>query len=263
MTYAPFVVDSNGNVRNLDLGMEQERLQQRLYTLHAIEESFVNQGRGEAPKDHKKILEKTVSLMTSKQMAAFKTDNTEPKEVLERYGIIGNTGRGMGGNTGFARGCLMARRLVEQGVPFVEVDFGGWDNHANIFNTFETKLPQLDVPMSALVEDLAQRGMLEDTVIVWMGEFSRTPRINGTTGRDHWARSWSVVVGGGKIKGGQAVGATNEDGTEVATEPYSSEDLMASVVKALDISLEKTFTSKNNRPMKIANSGRVIKELFS
>jgi hypothetical protein len=262
MTYAPFVVDSNGNVRNLDLGMEQERLQQRLYTLHAIEESFVSQGRGEAPKDHKKILDKTVSLMTSKQMAAFKTDG-EPKEVLERYGVIGNTGRGMGGNTGFARGCLMARRLVEQGVPFVEVDFGGWDNHANIFNTFETKLPQLDQPMSALVEDLAQRGMLEDTVIVWMGEFSRTPRINGTTGRDHWARSWSVAVGGGKIKGGQAVGATNEDGTEVATEPYSSEDLMASVVKALDISLEKTFTSKNNRPMKIANSGRVIKELFS
>jgi len=262
MTYAPFVVDSNGNVRNLDMGMEQDRLQQRLMTLKAIEDSFVAQGRGAAPRDHEEILKKTVSLMTSKQMAAFKTDK-EPKEVLERYGIIGNTGRGMGGNTGFARGCLMARRLVEEGVPFVEVDFGGWDNHANIFNTFETKLPQLDTPMSALVEDLAQRGMLEDTAIVWMGEFSRTPRINGTTGRDHWARSWSVAVGGGKIKGGQAIGATNDDGTEVATEPYSSEDLMASVLKALDISLEKTFTSKNNRPMKIANSGRVIKELFS
>jgi uncharacterized protein (DUF1501 family) len=169
----------------------------------------------------------------------------------------------MGGNPGFARGCLMARRLVEEGVPFVEVDFGGWDNHANIFSTFETKLPQLDQPMSALVEDLAQRGLLEDTAIVWMGEFSRTPRINGTTGRDHWARSWSVVVGGAGMKGGQAIGATNEDGAEVVTDPYSSEDVMASVIKALGISLEKTFTSKNNRPMKIANSGKVIKELFA
>ncbi|MGH7138286.1 MAG: DUF1501 domain-containing protein [Pirellulales bacterium] len=263
MTYAPFVVDSNGDVRNLKFDIEQARLQQRLLTLNAIESSFANQGRGDEPKDHEKILKKTVSLMTSQQMAAFKTDK-EPKEVLERYGVIGNAGRGMGmGNPGFARGCLMARRLVEQGVSFVEVDFGGWDNHANLFQTFPNKLPQLDQPMSALIEDLDQRGMLQDTAIVWMGEFSRTPRINGTAGRDHWARSWSVAVGGAGMKGGQAIGATNEDGTEVTTEPYTSEDVMASVLKALGVSLEKTFTSKNNRPMKIANSGRVIKELFS
>lgn len=262
MTYAPFVVDTNGDVRNLKFDLDEARLQQRMLTLRAIEKGFVDQGRGEAAMDHAKILDKTLSLMTSKQMAAFKTDK-EPKEVLERYGVIGGTGRGMGGNAGFARGCLMARRLVEEGVPFVEVDFGGWDNHANIFSTFETKLPQLDQPMSALIEDLDQRGLLQDTAIVWMGEFSRTPRINGTTGRDHWARSWSVVVGGAGMKGGQAIGATNDDGTEVTTDPYSSEDVMASVLKALGISLEKTFTSKNNRPMKIANSGRVIKELFA
>ena len=157
----------------------------------------------------------------------------------------------------------MARRLVEQGVPFIEVDFGGWDNHSNIFTTLsDDKLPILDRAMSALTEDLEQRGLLEDTVLVWMGEFSRTPRINGNTGRDHWARSWSVVVGGGKIKGGQAIGATNEDGTRVITDPYTSQDVMASVCHALDISLETTFTSRSGRPMKIANSGRLIKELF-
>ncbi|HUY90279.1 MAG TPA: DUF1501 domain-containing protein [Pirellulales bacterium] len=260
MTYAPFVVDTNGDVRNLKFDLDQTRLQQRMLTLRAIEKGFIDQSRGEVPKDHAKILDKTLSLMTSKQMAAFKTDK-EPPEVLERYGVTG--GAGMGRNPGFARGCLMARRLVEEGVPFVEVDLGGWDNHANIFSTFETKLPQLDQPMSALVEDLDQRGMLQDTAIVWMGEFSRTPRINGNTGRDHWARSWSVVVGGAGMKGGQAIGATTEDGTAVATDPYSSEDVMASVLKALGVSLEKTFTSKNNRPMKIANSGRVIKELFA
>lgn len=262
MTYAPFVVDTNGEVRNLKFEIEQSRLEQRLLTLKAVEKSFADQGRGDAPKDHDKILDKTISLMTSKQMAAFKV-NTEPKEVQERYGVIGNAGGRMAGNTGFARGCLMARRLVEEGVPFVEVDFGGWDNHANIFSTLETKLPQLDQPMSALIEDLDQRGMLADTAVIWMGEFSRTPRINGTTGRDHWARSWSVVVGGAGMKGGQAIGATKEDGTEVATDPYTSEDLMASVLKALGVSLEKSFTSKNNRPMKIANSGKVIKELFA
>src|SRR5690606_12308171 len=130
------------------------------------------------------------------------------------------------GTSGFAKGCLMARRLVEAGVPFIEVGNGGWDNHGGIHQLFsQTKLPDLDRAMSALVEDLEQRGMLEDTAIIWMGEFGRTPRINGNAGRDHWARSWSVVVGGGKIKGGQAVGATNSDGTRVDTEPYTSQDV--------------------------------------
>ena len=117
--------------------------------------------------------------------------------------------------------------------------------------------------MSALVEDLEQRGLLEDTVIIWMGEFSRTPRINGNTGRDHWARSWSVVVGGGGINGGQAIGETSEDGTRVITDPYTSEDVLASVCQALGISLETTFTSRNGRPMKIANSGKLIKGLVT
>jgi uncharacterized protein (DUF1501 family) len=117
--------------------------------------------------------------------------------------------------------------------------------------------------MSALSEDLEQRGLLKDTVIMWMGEFGRTPNINGDAGRDHWARSWSVVVGGGGIKGGQAIGATSEDGTSVVTEPYSSEDLMASVCKALGISLETTYTSKSGRPMKIANSGKIIDGLVA
>jgi uncharacterized protein (DUF1501 family) len=95
-----------------------------------------------------------------------------------------------------------------------------------------------------------------------MGEFGRTPNINGGAGRDHWARSWSVVVGGAGFKGGVVVGATNEDGKEIITEPYSSQDLMASVLFSLGISLETTFTSKNGRPIKIANSGKVIKELL-
>ena len=108
----------------------------------------------------------------------------------------------------------------------------------------------MDQGFSALVADLVDRGLWENTVVICMGEFGRTPRINGDGGRDHFARAWSVVLGGGGISGGQAVGATNEDGTQVTSDPYSSEDLMASVCQALGISLKTTFTSRNGRPMK-------------
>ena len=252
MTWAPFVVDSNGNVRNLDMGIDPTRLDQRLRMLETIENKFIGEKRGGSAEDHKKVIDKTVKLMTSKQMEAFKVMK-EPKDVQEKYGT-----------TGFGRGCLLARRLVEAGVPFVEVDLGGWDMHADIFPTLaDRKLPELDKAMGALVSDLADRGMLDDTAIIWMGEFSRTPNINGGGGRDHWARSWSMVVGGAGFKRGVVVGETSSDGKEVVTEPYSSQDVMASVLKSLGISLETTFTAKNGRPMKIANSGKVIKELFT
>ena len=115
---------------------------------------------------------------------------------------------------------------AEVGLEVAAIDLGGWDNHQNIHPTLkDQKLPELDQAMSALVEDLAQRGMLEDTAVIWMGEFSRTPRINGNAGRDHWARSWSVVVGGAGIKGGQAVGATNEDAGTGG--PKEADDLIA------------------------------------
>jgi uncharacterized protein (DUF1501 family) len=185
--------------------------------------------------------------MSSKQMEILKVSK-EPIEVRERYG-----------NTNFGKGCLMARRLVEIGVPFVEVDLGGWDNHANIFPTLQgAKLPELDKAMSALISDLNDRGLLETTAIIWMGEFSRTPNINNNGGRDHWARSWSVVVGGAGFNKGIVVGETSSDGREVVGDSYTSQDLMASVLHSLGISLTTTFTAKNGRPMKIANSGRLI-----
>ncbi len=187
-----------------------------------MEEDFINEHRGEQADDHFKVLKKTVSLMTSKQMAAFKV-NTEAAAMQERYG-----------KSAFGSGCLMARRLVEAGVPFVEVDLGGWDTHQNNFTTLEKqKLPELDKAMSALIADLKDRGLYDSTAIVWLGEFGRTPRINGNAGRDHYARAWSVVVGGAGFKRGAVVGATNEDGTQVTSDPYTSQDLMASVLKSL------------------------------
>ncbi len=252
MTHAPFVVNSNGDVRNLKMSIDDYRLNERMQMLASLEKNFIQQNRGQLAVDHAGVLEKTVGLMTSKQMDAFKVSR-EDAATRERYG-----------NTGFGRGCLMARRLVEQGVAFVEVDLGGWDTHQNNFTTLSgNKLPEMDKAMSALVSDLAERGLLADTAIIWMGEFGRTPRINATAGRDHWARSWSVVLGGAGMKGGIAVGRTTADGTDVDSEPYSAQDVMATVCQALGISLETTFTSKNGRPMKIANSGKVIGELFA
>jgi hypothetical protein len=252
MSWAPFVVDSNGNVRNLDMGIDPARISQRLDMLATIEKKFIAEKRGGSAEDHQKVVEKTKRLMTSQQMKAFKVME-EPQEVQEKYGT-----------TGFGRGCLLARRLVEAGVPFVEVDLGGWDMHQGIFPALaDQKLPELDKAMSGLVSDLADRGLLDDTAIIWMGEFSRTPSINADAGRAQWSRSWSVVVGGAGFKRGVVVGETSSDGREVVTEPYSSQDVMASVLKSLGISLETTFTAKNGRPMRIANSGKVIKELFA
>jgi len=249
MAYAPFQVGSNGQVRNLQMPVDDKRMAGRLAMLDSVEGRFINQRRGMAAVDHARVLEKTRSLLTTDQLEAFKVRN-EPEAVQERYG-----------KDGFGRSCLLARRLVESGVPFVEVNLGGWDMHQNCFTSLENRLPTMDNSMSALMEDLAQRGLLDDTIVMWMGEFGRTPRINGNAGRDHYARAWSAVVGGGGLNGGLAVGQTNSDGTRVESEPYSSEDLMATVCDAMGISLQTTFTSNNGRPMKIAGGGKVIREL--
>ncbi len=252
MAWSPFSVDSNGQVRDLQMGLPDDRVAQRMQALQLLENGFIQEKRGSIADEHAQVLQKTLNLMTSKQMEAFNVSREE-QSARDRYG-----------DNAFGRGCLMARRLVEIGVPFIEVGLGGWDNHQNIFPTLkDQRLPMMDQAMSALVEDLTHRGMLQDTAIIWMGEFGRTPRINGNAGRDHWARSWSVAVGGAGLTGGLAVGKTNEDGTKVEGESYSSEDLMATVCHSLGISLETTFTSRSGRPMKIANSGKLIKDLVS
>ncbi len=250
MAYAPFQVDSNGRVRNVKANVEEARMMDRMKLLGLLERRFVRENRGPSPTEHAKVLENTLSLLTSSQMQAFQVES-ETQKIRDTYG-----------NTNFGRGCLMARRLVETGVPFVEVNLGGWDLHQNCFAGLQQKLPEVDQAMSALIEDLASRGILENTVVMWMGEFGRTPRINGNAGRDHWARSWSVVAGGGGLAAGKVIGATNEDGTQVTTDPHSSEDLMATICQAMGISLDKKFTATNGRPMKIAGGGKVIDGLL-
>ncbi|WP_166828693.1 DUF1501 domain-containing protein [Thalassoroseus pseudoceratinae] len=252
MAHAPFVVDSNGNIRNADMGgLSKQRLNSRLQMLDVVETNFINSDRGDTPKAHREVYQKAVNLMTSDQMKAFKTADETP-ETVEAYG-----------NNNFGRGLLMARRLVETGVPFIEVSLGGWDLHNDVFNTLrDQRLPVLDQGIAALTNDLKQRGMLDDVVLVWMGEFGRTPRINQNVGRDHWAASWSVMIGGGGLNNGQAVGETDADGVRVVGKSYQPGDVWATVAHALGIPLDTVFTSKRGRPMRIANGAAPIPELI-
>jgi uncharacterized protein (DUF1501 family) len=146
----------------------------------------------------------------------------------------------------------------------VEVNLGGWDLHANVFNTLKNqRLPVLDKAMGTLVKDLVQRGLWKNTVLVWMGEFGRTPRINQNNGRDHWPRCWSVVVGGGAIQGGRVHGATDKNGTSVARDQCGVGDVFATLYKGLGIDPSTQIRDPNGRPTGISGeSGKPIKALF-
>lgn len=251
MTHSPFSVGPDGRIRNANRGsVDRVRLQQRLSMLNVIESNFIESNRGDSPQAHKDVYSKAVNLMTSKQMEAFQVTKESPK-IRAAYG-----------ENNFGRGLLMARRLVEQGVPFIEVNFpGSWDMHSTVFNRLRTSIPQLDSGLSALTTDLKQRGLLGDVTIVCIGEFGRTPRINQNTGRDHWASSWSALIGGGNLKNGQVIGKTDKDGTRIEGKSYLPGDLWATVANSLGIPLSRVYQSKRGRPMKIVNGGTPIKEL--
>jgi hypothetical protein len=255
MAYSPFVVsNANNKIANLQppQGITDERMMRRLSMLNLIEGNFNTQNRGQGGIDHRDVYKKTIRMMSDRRTRAALSLDSEPDAVRDAYG-----------RNGFGAGCLMARKLVEQGVTFVEVNLGGWDTHANAFDTLSQRLlPELDKGMGALVADLAQRGLLENTVVAWMGDFGRTPRINQDAGRDHWPRSWSVVLGGGGIKGGQTIGDTDKDGVDIVDRPVGPMDLIATMTKAMGLDLSTQWTTPRGRPIKLVNEGTPIKELI-
>ncbi len=254
MSHSPFMVQNpNSPIANLrpPQGVDDMRQARRIQMLGMVEKNFLGQKRGQAADDHKAVYAKTYRMMNSTYTKAFKLDD-EPAAVRDAYG-----------RNSFGSGCLMARKLVEAGVTFVEVGLGGWDTHANAFDTLSTKLlPELDKGMGSLVADLDQRGLLQDTLIVWMGEFGRTPRINQNAGRDHWPRSWSIVMGGGGIKGGQAVGATDKDGMDIVDRPVGVMDVVATMTKSMGIDITTQYTTPRGRPIKVVDGGKPISELI-
>ena len=239
---------------NLSLpeGITQGRLGNRTQLLDVLESQRRDLDAFTATENFNRSRQGAINLLTDKSVQEAFDVTRAPEKVQQRYG-----------KNAFGWSLLMARRLVETGVPFIEVGMGGWDLHNNVFNTLSTqRLPQLDQGIAALTADLSQRGMLDDVVLVWMGEFGRTPRINQNVGRDHWAASWSVMVGGGGIKGGQAVGKTDRDGVRVDGKAYLPGDIWATVSQALGIPSKTVHRSKRGRPMKLANGGSPIKELI-
>jgi len=254
MAHSPFVVNNpNGKIANLEPPKEvnEYRMERRKAMLGLTENNFLA-NHGQSAVDHKSVYAKTFRMMGSRYTKAFRLDD-EPAAVRDAYG------RGS-----FGSGCLMARRLVEAGVTYVEVSLGGWDTHADTFNTHKTRLqPELDKGMGTLVGDLAQRGLLDNTMIVWMGDFGRTPKINQNAGRDHWPRSWSVVMGGGGLKGGQAIGATDKDGVDIIDQPVGVMDLVATMAKGMGIDVATQYTTPRGRPIKVVDGGSPIPQFFA
>ena len=201
---------------------------------------------------HRSAYDRATMLMQSVGARAFNLQE-ESARVRDSYG-----------RNIFGQGCLLARRLVERGVPFVEVGLGGWDTHQQNFDAVKRLNGIVDAGWSQLMTDLAARGLLESTTIIWMGEFGRTPRINQGKGRDHYPNAWSAVLAGGGIKGGQAFGKTTDDGTRVEGTATSVPDLLATLCAALGVDHLKTNNSNVGRPIRIVDkAAKVIKDIVA
>ncbi len=252
-THDPFVVkDPMKPVEDISYPaqMDTHRFRERLKMLRAIEKDFIAKRTGRSTEAHEAIYKKADELINSPKIDAFRLDE-EPIAIREAYGM-----------NKFGQGCLMARRLVEAGVKFVEVTLDGWDTHQNNFDRTKELLDSVDPAFAMLLKDLSERDLLEETIVLWLGEFGRTPRINENDGRDHHTNGWSAAVAGGGTRGGQIVGGTNEDGSEVVSGAVGVPDLFASLCFALGIDGNEENYSRSGRPIRVVNDGSVIEELF-
>ncbi|QDU07619.1 DUF1501 domain-containing protein [Gimesia aquarii] len=250
--YEPFNVSNPGNTpNNVAATVPNQRYQKRLGLLNRLDSEFAGRGGEVVVKNHSKIYNKASSLVLSPQTKVFDF-SSEPESLREQYGD----------NT-FGKGCLLARRLVEAGSTFIEVRSNGWDNHANISEVITPISQQVDTGMAALISDLKDRGMLERTLVVWMGEFGRTPKINARGGRDHYPRVFSAAMAGGGVQGGQVIGSSTANGSAVQDRPVSVADLFCSICQSLKVDPKKENMSPLGRPMKIVDGGKVVTELFS
>ena len=252
MDYEPFVVRNAGQMpANAELPTSRNRFQRRLGLLTQLETQFAETGAEQLVKSHKSLYGKTSRLILSPEMRAFDISQ-ESDGLQESYG-----------QNEFGRGCLLARRLVERGVTFVEVRSGNWDTHQNNFEQSAENAAIVDPATATLISDLKHRGLLERTLVVWMGEFGRTPRINGRNGRDHYPRVFSAAMAGGKIRGGQVYGASTANGTAVEHSPVTVHDLFRTICRALHVDPDYENLSPLGRPLKIVDGGNVIPGFLS
>ncbi len=245
--YQPLMVqDATRGVQDLKSLVSDKQFANRTGLLEEMEKAFYHDYQTEATVDHKTTYERAVKLMQSKEAKAFDI-TAEPAASKSKYG----SGK-------FAEGVLMARRLVEVGVPFVEVSLGGWDTHLDNFDRVKNLSGQVDGAVSALLADLKDRGLLDTTLVIWMGEFGRTPNINtrgAKPGRDHYPKAWSLAMFGGGLMGGRVVGKTDKEGATVAERPVKTGDFLATVCEVLGIDHTKDNEAVSGRPIKIVDKG--------
>ena len=269
--YAPLVVgdpaqrggDASQNLKVPDLelahGVNAGQADARINLLRGLEQSFAAQRGASAVRSHQAAYESAARLMRSTASKAFNLDE-EPANLRDKYG-----------RSDFGQGCLLARRLVERGVPFVEVSLGGidgavggWDTHQQNFESVKRLSQVLDPAWSTLMQDLKSRGLLDTTLIVWMGEFGRTPKINPQKGRDHFPNAWSTVLAGGGIRGGQVIGRTSADATTIEDRSVSVPDFLATICLALGIDPLKQNDSNIGRPIRIVDkSAQPVQEVLT
>ncbi len=253
--YQPLIVnDPARGVENLRASVGSSQFQSRVNLLDELEQGFNRTHAAHVGVAHRTTYQRAVTLMLDQGARAFDISN-EPSNSRQGYG----TGR-------FADGCILARRLVEAGVSFVEVTLGGWDTHQNNFARVRQLSEQVDPAMSQLIGDLRDRGLLDTTLVIWMGEFGRTPRINqrgAQPGRDHYPRAWSLAMFGGGIRGGQVIGRTDAEAATVVDRPVSTLDFMATVCRVLGVDYNKFNNTPNGRPVRIVDRGaNPVTQLF-
>jgi hypothetical protein len=198
-------------------------------------------------------VEQAYNMVYSEKVVKAFDIHGEPEKVRDAYG-----------RTQIGQGLLLARRLVESGVRAVSVWMGGWDTHSKNFTSLREKLlPPLDQAYGTLIEDLHARGMLGNTLVVQIGEFGRTPKINKDAGRDHWPKAFSVVLAGGGMKGGQVIGATDRHAAEVTDHPITVEDLSATIFTALGVDTHRVNHTPEGRPIAVVNGGKPVVEAFA
>jgi hypothetical protein len=257
--HAPFVIEANPVAADFEVqdlrpleGMSPARQARRRRLLAEVEElerARADQGRARSLSTY---YQRARDLMSSPEARRAFDIRSESETVRRNYGY-----------TGLGQCALLGRRLVEAGCRFVGIDHSGWDHHSTIFPSLEKDmLPHVDRAFSALITDLDQRGLLDSTLVVMMGEMGRTPGVNGAAGRDHWSMAQSVIFAGGGVKPGQVIGATDRRAAAPVADPVSVEDILRTVLQQLGIDTTKTYYTPLGRPVPIVDGGRVVPGLL-
>ncbi|MGD9722500.1 MAG: DUF1501 domain-containing protein [Pirellulales bacterium] len=256
--YNPFKIDTAGQMpANVTPTVAPDVVRRRLALADQLDAEYARAGGAAAAAERKQVYDRTARLVLSPRVAAFDLAD-EPDKLRDAYG-----------RTHFGQGCLLARRLVEQGVSFVEVistgsiSDQGWDTHKLGFEQTPPLCREADPAYATLLADLEARGMLANTLVVWMGEFGRTPKFKTDGGREHYSEGWIVGLSGAGVRGGQVIGATDHDGVNVTDRPISVQDLFLSFCQVLSINPHEEYLTTDRRPIKIVEGGQVIRELFA